>query len=319
MRKEQKKKRGGWGVTYQEVYLSDKLTIEAKAIYGMLCSLAGTGDTAYPSVGFMCDKLQISRSRFYKHMNLLVDAGIVKREQEKEDCKFSNTIYTLVPNLQSNVLPYTRNENTENKYTRNEYTRIENTENLTTNNNTINNNTLNNNIINTNKVQSTYAFEKAQPVNESAAAEQTPTESHTKAGTPAKKDIDAFFEQVWSLYPSKKGKGRVSDTQKKKLFKIGLEELTRAVERYKEGLKKDSWRKPQNGSTFFNSGYIDYLDKNYVQQETEKNPNDNTNKPVTDEDREWFEKRKKEHEERLKLIEQGIITEETEGGVIWGG
>ncbi len=68
------RKRGGWGVTYQEVYLSDNLTIEAKAIYGMLCSFAGTGDTAYPSIDFMCDKLHISRGRFYKHMNLLIGA-----------------------------------------------------------------------------------------------------------------------------------------------------------------------------------------------------------------------------------------------------
>ena len=30
-------------------------------------------------------------------------------------------------------------------------------------------------------------------------------------------------------------------------------------------LDKDSdWRKPQNGSTFFTSGYIDYLDENYT-------------------------------------------------------
>jgi hypothetical protein len=32
-------------------------------------------------------------------------------------------------------------------------------------------------------------------------------------------------------------------------------------------LKKDaSWRKPQNGSTFFNSGYVDYLDANFEPQ-----------------------------------------------------
>ena len=30
-------------------------------------------------------------------------------------------------------------------------------------------------------------------------------------------------------------------------------------------MKKDEeWRKPQNGSTFFNSGYVDYLDNNYT-------------------------------------------------------
>ncbi len=83
-----------------------------------------------------------------------------------------------------------------------------------------------------------------------------------------KKDIvqDArdLFEDLWRLYPSKKGKGQVSDTKKKELLKIGKEELERAIDRYKADLKKDiDWRKTQNGSTFFNSGYVDYLDKNY--------------------------------------------------------
>lgn len=74
----------------------------------------------------------------------------------------------------------------------------------------------------------------------------------------------ALFEDLWKLYPSKKGKGQVSDTKKKELLKIGKEEMERAIDRYKAGLKKDAdWRKPQNGSTFFNSGYVDYLDKNY--------------------------------------------------------
>lgn len=33
--------KGGYGLTYQEVYEMENLTIEAKAIYGMLCSYAG--------------------------------------------------------------------------------------------------------------------------------------------------------------------------------------------------------------------------------------------------------------------------------------
>ena len=67
------------------------------------------------------------------------------------------------------------------------------------------------------------------------------------------------------MYPVKKGKGQVSDTQRKKLYKIGYDQMARAIERYLNELKKDaSWRKPQNGSTFFNSGYVDYLDKEFV-------------------------------------------------------
>ncbi len=82
--------------------------------------------------------------------------------------------------------------------------------------------------------------------------------------TICKSDYENLFEELWKLYPSKKGKGQVSDTAKKKLLKVGRDEMLRAIERYKEELEKDSdWRKPQNGSTFFNSGYVDYLDKNY--------------------------------------------------------
>ena len=80
-----------------------------------------------------------------------------------------------------------------------------------------------------------------------------------------KQEIEAFFERVWKLYPSKKGKQRVSDKQKKVLFEIGQEELERAIKRYVADWEKEKeWRKQQNGSTFFNSGYVDYLDANYV-------------------------------------------------------
>ena len=70
----------------------------------------------------------------------------------------------------------------------------------------------------------------------------------------SKAAINEFFESIWKLYPSKKGKGQISDSKKKVLYNIGYDELSRAIERYKAGLAKDEWRKPQNGSTFFNSG-----------------------------------------------------------------
>lgn len=78
-------------------------------------------------------------------------------------------------------------------------------------------------------------------------------------------EINAFFDSVWELYPVKKGKGQVSDSKRRALYKIGFEEISRAIDRYLAELQKDSaWRKPQNGSTFFNSGYVDYLDDNFV-------------------------------------------------------
>lgn len=83
--------------------------------------------------------------------------------------------------------------------------------------------------------------------------------------TLCKADAEALFEKVWKIYPLKRGKGQVSLAAKLRLLEVGYDELVRAIDRYKAELEKDSeWRKPQNGSTFFNSGYIDYLDVNYV-------------------------------------------------------
>lgn len=86
-----------------------------------------------------------------------------------------------------------------------------------------------------------------------------------------KKTINECFERLWKQYPNKRGKGQVSDTKKKTLYEIGEEKIERALKRYLDDLSKDSsWRKPQNGSTFFNSGYVDYLDENYEKPQEPK-------------------------------------------------
>ena len=93
---------------------------------------------------------------------------------------------------------------------------------------------------------------------------QQPTQPLNKQTTPKHTHCaQALFEELWSAYPNKKGKGQVSDAKKLALLSVGREEMLRAIRRYLSDLKKDEWRKPQNGSTFFNSGYVDYLDKNY--------------------------------------------------------
>lgn len=84
-----------------------------------------------------------------------------------------------------------------------------------------------------------------------------------------KADASELFERLWKLYPLKRGKGKVSDAKKKQLLDIGYEQMEKAIDRYKADLAKDDWRKPQNGSTFFNSGYLDYLDGNYEKPKAE--------------------------------------------------
>jgi len=95
-----------------------------------------------------------------------------------------------------------------------------------------------------------------------------------------KDDVDAFFESVWKLYPEKrKGKSTISDTNKKELYKIGFDEMKRAIERYSKEVyaERDDGFKTKNfkdGSTFFRSHYKDYLDANYEEQAVKENIND---------------------------------------------
>ncbi len=90
-----------------------------------------------------------------------------------------------------------------------------------------------------------------------------------KINNMCKADALALFESLWKLYPNKKGKGQISEKTKMRIAEIGFEEMSRAIERYKKELEKDKdWRKPQNGSTFFNSGYVDYLDANYEESKS---------------------------------------------------
>ena len=82
-------------------------------------------------------------------------------------------------------------------------------------------------------------------------------------------DAEKLFIKVWEMYPCKKGLGTISTAQKVKLFKeVGEEQLIRALQRYKDEHKQKEVRGDftppwKNGSTWFNSGYVDYLDSNY--------------------------------------------------------
>lgn len=78
------------------------------------------------------------------------------------------------------------------------------------------------------------------------------------------KDIAEFFEECWKAYPNKKGKGQITDSRKKKLFEeVGKEQMLRCIERFKTEKIGTDIRYIMHGSTFFNSGYVDYLDENY--------------------------------------------------------
>ena len=93
-----------------------------------------------------------------------------------------------------------------------------------------------------------------------------------------KEHTEHFFQETWKMYPSKKGKGKVSITTKKQIYKLG-DEFKRCITRYiayVEHRRKTDFPelKYQNGLTFYNKGYVDYLDENYQEETEDKKSND---------------------------------------------
>lgn len=82
------------------------------------------------------------------------------------------------------------------------------------------------------------------------------------APEPTVGEAESLFEELWKAYPQKRGKASISMTAKNRLLKFGRDQMLRAIDRYvKECQYLNRYYK--NGSTFFNSGYVDYLDENY--------------------------------------------------------
>ena len=238
-----RKKKGAFGVVYQDVTRSKNISLAAKGLYAYLSAYCGKDDKCYPSIDTILRETGITRDTFYKHINALVAAGVVEKRQVKNNNRFGRTIYKLTHEVEITSISDTENKDTTFSTPAEKHT----------NNNNINNNNINNNRIN----------------NICASVPDDTAKANRK------KEANELFEQLWKAYPSKKGKAQVSDTAKARLLKIGYDEMMRAIDRYTYELKKDSdWRKPQNGSTFFNSGYVDYLDANYKSAEDAQKESD---------------------------------------------
>ena len=116
----------GFGTIPKMVMRDKDLTIESKAIYAYLASFSGAGDTAYPSVGLMCDELNISRDRYYRHREHLIEKNYIEVNQRQNEAGWSNNIYTLV----SEPCPYfkdTQDKDTQNKDTQDKDTQNKDT------------------------------------------------------------------------------------------------------------------------------------------------------------------------------------------------
>ncbi|MDS0525011.1 hypothetical protein NNC19_04905 [Clostridium sp. SHJSY1] len=78
------------------------------------------------------------------------------------------------------------------------------------------------------------------------------------------------IEEIWSLYPNKKGKAESIRKIPKILNKISKEELIRCVLIYAEEVKGRNRKYILNGSTFFNGRYEDYLQEEITELKNEK-------------------------------------------------
>lgn len=132
------KKRGGYGVVYQDVTRNKNISAAAKGLYAYLSAFCGTSDECYPSVETITREMGMVKDTFYKHVNALVAAGVIeKRQGIGSDGKFGRTLYRLSHKVEIHDIPFTENSDTVESYTDIQET-ISN--NITNNNITNNNN-----------------------------------------------------------------------------------------------------------------------------------------------------------------------------------
>lgn len=109
-------------------------------------------------------------------------------------------------------------------------------------------------------VQTIRTNKSREPLDESVHQDKQNVKTRSTS-----KDIEVFFEVLWSMYPRKEGKAYVSQVTKAKLLKIGFDEMTRALKRYEAKITAEGTERKyiKSGSSFFNKGYVDYLDANF--------------------------------------------------------
>lgn len=73
------------------------------------------------------------------------------------------------------------------------------------------------------------------------------------------KAANALFDELWQLYPRKDGRSAVSLTAKKRLLKVGRENMIDAIKVYSATTVGKDPKYILMGSTFFNTRYKDYL------------------------------------------------------------
>ena len=109
----------GFGIIPKFVMLDNELSLEAKTIYAYFSSYVGSGEVAFPSRATILRHLQISKDRYYRHYNQLLEQGYILVEQQlytKSDTgenRLGKNIYTLLSNPKK-FKEYKENQELEN-------------------------------------------------------------------------------------------------------------------------------------------------------------------------------------------------------------
>lgn len=85
----------GYGQIPKMLTKDKDLSIEAKGIYAYMASYAGGGESAFPRVSQICNDLNISEDRYFKHRKPLIEKGYVTIKKNTKKGKFDNNVYIL--------------------------------------------------------------------------------------------------------------------------------------------------------------------------------------------------------------------------------
>lgn len=241
----------------------------------ILINFMSYGENIYPSISRICEELNISRPTCVKKIKALKDNGYLKVTKNKSlNGDYDNNSYEVVKNINhlvkefnygsKNILPQVVkeiNSNNTNKtiLNNNIYSSLENE---------LNTKEIEKDLIK--KINSKYSKElikeeleklKDKDISKLDLLKELDKNLKSKSKDNSNQDI----EEIWSLYPLKKGKANAIKKIPKLLKEYGKEQIIRCIERYVEEIKKENKSKEfiLHGSTFFNGRYMDYLDCNY--------------------------------------------------------
>ncbi|CAI3538857.1 conserved hypothetical protein [Clostridium neonatale] len=113
----------GYGVIPKLVMRNSKLSLSAKAVYAYICSFAGSGGNAFPSLELICSELNISEKKMYKCRKELIDNNLITVEKKRIGSKYSNNIYTLITNpaSQPSQNGHVQNQPSQNEHVQNNH------------------------------------------------------------------------------------------------------------------------------------------------------------------------------------------------------